>query len=680
MKSKLLSALLSSFFTLILFWNHAQAATITVTEKNDSFGMGNCSLRDAVEMVNSMGAAAGTGCVFSGAFGSNDTINLEAGTYTVSLDTTDENMNVDGDIDVLQPVLIQGAGMDATHVTGAFAATEADRIFQTNIAEGEVIFRDLTVSNGGSDMTSVTGAGIENISTALILQRVHVRDNIGSTGGGIHNSGNLVLLQSRVTGNVATSGGGGISSNDTLAINESTIDNNEAAFGGGIYNGADPGNSFLVYNSTVSRNRATGGPNAGNGSGGGIYIFFSDATSIIVNSTISTNEAGDAGGGIFVCSQCADSAGGVVEGTGSEPGVFLLNDTITLNEVLSPNGEGGGIYFDPQNGGQILSDGVGATGSGGAVNLANTLLAQNQADVGPDCFSELFSSPGFNLLGDTTGCDLINLDPVTSPDKLNEDPRLGMLQDNGGPTFTHGLFDDSPAIDMANNNQGCQAPDFDAILDSLDFTNVPLMRDQRNFPRPIAVLDPNDPICDIGAFEFQVFDFVVTKDDGLDGEEIPVGTTFDYTITVTNNGPGAATAVTLDDPLPSGMDFISVNTSQGACAAIGEVIGCDLGDLGVGETATITVTVIATEEGTFTNIVTITLNNPFQQQLTETAQVTTVVGGSLFVFGSGFHCEFHPGAVGFAPKGAHYGVLGLMALLVLASYTVLRRRTCSRGL
>jgi uncharacterized repeat protein (TIGR01451 family) len=305
-----------------------------------------------------------------------------------------------------------------------------------------------------------------------------------------------------------------------------------------------------------------------------------------------------------------------------------------------------------------------------SVGLYNTILAQNTAAIGPDCYLTI-ESGGFNLYGTLADCTDAN---TAISDKTEPNPGLGSLQDNGGPTETHGLFPTSPAIDMANNlpGEGCQAPDFDAIVISSDFTFVDLLRDQRNFPRPIAVLDPNVPICDIGAFEYQVFGFTVTKDDGLGGEEIPVGTTFDYTITVTNNGPGTATAVTLDDPLPAGMDFISVNTSQGACAAIGQVIGCDLGDLAVGETATITVTVIATEEGTFTNIVTITLNNPFQEQLTETAQVTTVVAGGLFVFGSGFHCGLQHGAVQSSPGLA--AALGLMALTALGIVMVLRRR------
>ena len=40
---------------------------------------------------------------------------------------------------------------------------------------------------------------------------------------------------------------------------------------------------------------------------------------------------------------------------------------------------------------------------------------------------------------------------LTGPgDQINTDPVLGPLQDNGGPTFTHALLPDSPAIDAGD--------------------------------------------------------------------------------------------------------------------------------------------------------------------------------------------------------------------------------------
>jgi uncharacterized repeat protein (TIGR01451 family) len=65
---------------------------------------------------------------------------------------------------------------------------------------------------------------------------------------------------------------------------------------------------------------------------------------------------------------------------------------------------------------------------------------------------------------------------------------------------------------------------------------------------------------------------------------VPPGGTVAYTLTVTNNGPDAATAVSVDDPAPAGLTFVS---NAGACTT---AFPCALGDLTAGATRTITAT------------------------------------------------------------------------------------------
>jgi hypothetical protein len=88
---------------------------------------------------------------------------------------------------------------------------------------------------------------------------------------------------------------------------------------------------------------------------------------------------------------------------------------------------------------------------------------------------------GFNLVGDPDQCFF-----PTDGDITNVDPLLGPLQDNGGPTETHALLPDSPAIDAI------------PVADCTDDAGDPILVDQRGVPRPQSIA------CDIGAYEFEL--------------------------------------------------------------------------------------------------------------------------------------------------------------------------------
>ncbi len=63
-----------------------------------------------------------------------------------------------------------------------------------------------------------------------------------------------------------------------------------------------------------------------------------------------------------------------------------------------------------------------------------------------------------------------------------------------------------------------------------------------------------------------------------------------YTLTLVNRGPSPAAGVTITDPLPSGLSFISATAGQGSCRAQGQTVTCDLGAVAAGGTATVTLT------------------------------------------------------------------------------------------
>jgi len=82
-----------------------------------------------------------------------------------------------------------------------------------------------------------------------------------------------------------------------------------------------------------------------------------------------------------------------------------------------------------------------------------------------------------------------------------------------------------------------------------------------------------------------------------------VGQNTVYTITVTNNGPSAANAISLTDTLAAGPAFVSVTSPTMTCS--NPPITCTLATLASGATATVTVTVTAATSGAYSNTATV---------------------------------------------------------------------------
>ena len=114
-----------------------------------------------------------------------------------------------------------------------------------------------------------------------------------------------------------------------------------------------------------------------------------------------------------------------------------------------------------------------------------------------------------------------------------------------------------------------------------------------------------------------------------DPDPVLVGRALTYTLTVTNNGPDAATGVTTTDALPGGVTFVSATSTAGKCAESSGVVTCFAGALDIGETVTTTVVVIPTATGVITNTASVSGDelDPDSTNNTATSQ-TTVVGGA----------------------------------------------------
>jgi uncharacterized repeat protein (TIGR01451 family) len=102
-----------------------------------------------------------------------------------------------------------------------------------------------------------------------------------------------------------------------------------------------------------------------------------------------------------------------------------------------------------------------------------------------------------------------------------------------------------------------------------------------------------------------------------------------YTVTVTNNGPNAATGVVLTDTLGANLRYVSATASQGTFTQSGSVVTFNVGSIAVGGSVTLTVTAQATEEGNLTNSASVTATSSDPNSANNSAAATTAVAEPL---------------------------------------------------
>jgi VCBS repeat-containing protein len=238
-------------------------------KRNDGF----CSLREAIIAANS-DKRSGTKDGECSAGSGDDTIILAAdpdpsgiARYALSLsDNGKEDSASTGDLDILDDVIIEGAG---SRVTIIDSSEITDRAFQ--ILGGDVTIKGVTITKSGNTVAG-DGGGIHN-STNLTLVESTLSDNhTAASGGGIYNEGVLTLFDSTISINTANDSGGGIAnaSMGSVALNNSTVSGNTATNdGGGIFNmGLLP-----LHNATIADNRANNGGGVVNSDASGTVNF-----------------------------------------------------------------------------------------------------------------------------------------------------------------------------------------------------------------------------------------------------------------------------------------------------------------------------------------------------------------------------------------------------------------------
>jgi hypothetical protein len=205
------------------------------------------------------------------AAGTNDTVGLPGGTYTLS--------------------------------QGELAITKSLTILGHNA-------RDTTIQGSGSARVVNVAAGV---SSSLIDVTISGGQAGSADGGNILNAGSLLLLSSRVTAGQAINGGG-IANTGTLLVTSSLIDHNTASLdGGGIASfGGAPGLQVKVYESTVYKNSAS--------TAGGISSLGETGTQVdLLHATVAFNTSGQDPAGIRVSGQWTSYGSLVVGNQGDTP-------------------------------------------------------------------------------------------------------------------------------------------------------------------------------------------------------------------------------------------------------------------------------------------------------------------------------------------------------------------------
>ena len=390
----------------------------------------------------------------------------------------------------------------------------------------DCVLSNNTTGNGGNGTqfggSGGRGAGIYFAPGTLTMNNVTITNNHTGTGGG-PNSAN--------TGYGAGMWLGGDffpTQNTTANLTNVTVTNNTTADNVSI--GGDTGGGAGIYihqgivtltNSNVNNNH-TGDVNpasfaAASGRGGGIN---NNGILTVVNSLISGNTTGNSAPG-------SNSTGGGITNGGI---LTVINSTVSGNSTGIGPSMGGGIFnfttmklinctitknFTPDD----LGNGV--SGHQGTITLANTIIAgngnsANDADLNNSIFTPpSFVSQGHNLIGNADGFassfNATGDQKGTGAAPLN--PQLGLLVNNGGPTFTHALLSNSPALDAGDN----------AL--AKDANNNPLLTDQRGAQRIADSPDADaTATVDIGAFEFlQGLEDITDK---TTNEDVPITVTF----------------------------------------------------------------------------------------------------------------------------------------------------------
>ena len=371
-----------------------------------------------------------------------------------------------------------------------------------------------TFSGNMSDPVKCAG-GMYNGSSSPTVTHCAFSGNIGYAGGMLNDGGNPVITQCNFSDNEAgpgrAHGGGMYNGRGKPLVSHCIFSRNKTSIqfssGGGMHNAEE--SEAVVTHCTFSENTAL------KGYGGGMFNMGTSRPTIAY-CTFSENNVGDgSGGGMYNDDRstptvsCCVFSGNKAKGANAKGGGMFNKDRsepTVVNCTFSGNSADKG---SPHN--KVTERPWGGLG-GGMCNferskpkVINCTFFRNRGSVegspegsGGGIYNALKSEPTMiNCILWDNGTEIVNEKNVTLTPKncviqgwteggagvTSADPKLGTLEDNGGPTLTHALPSDSIAVD-AGTLEGLPA-------NIRDLVSV----DQRGYKR-------TDAKPDIGAYEF----------------------------------------------------------------------------------------------------------------------------------------------------------------------------------
>ncbi len=383
-----------------------------------------------------------------------------------------------------------------------------------------------TVTNCTFSGNSVTydnfgGGGMSNYQASPNVTNCTFSSNSAShNGGGMYNDASSpTVTNCTFSLNSASNIGGGMY-NDASSpkVTNCTFSLNSADYGGGMYNyesnptvtdgtfslnsAVNQGGGMRNQNSSPTVTNCTFTSNTGS-AGGGMANYYSSST--IIACTFSSNAATSGGGGMYNYYDYLETSptvigctfsGNIATSGGGMSNNFSPSPTV-INCTFSGNTASrdwcGGMRNYESSPSVTNCTFTGNTAPNYAFGMFNAGNVKGSSPIVRNCIfwdidgEEIYNSPG--SVPTLSFCIVQSNDVgggTISNDIISADPRLETLADNGGPTWTCALSDDSPALDTG-------------------LTILEISTDQRGAPRPY----PGGSF-DIGAYESGVGFYTIT--------------------------------------------------------------------------------------------------------------------------------------------------------------------------